>query len=78
MCCLQVQAVIEVRESPSTFLISDVVKIIGYGVGEEGKLVAHGNVMNVQGIQDDEKLVPNSHLGPRLAPKLYHLGHHMG
>ena len=48
-------------------------------MGEKGKLVAHGKVMNVQGVQDKDKLVPNSHLGPdRLAPKLCHLGRHMG
>ena len=48
ICCLQVQAVIEIGESPSTFLVSDVMKIMGYGVGEEGKLVAYGKVINVQ------------------------------
>jgi hypothetical protein len=44
-----VQAIIEIEESPYTFLVSDVVEIMGYGVGEKGKLVAHKKVMNVQG-----------------------------
>ena len=47
MCFLHVTLVI--GESPSTFSVEDVVEIMGYGVGEEGKLVAHGKVTNIQG-----------------------------
>ena len=43
------QAVIETEALPYTFLILDVVEIMGYGVNEEGKLVAHGKVMNLEG-----------------------------
>lgn len=43
------QAVIETEASSYTFSVSDVVEIMGYGVGEEGKLVAHGKVMNLEG-----------------------------
>ena len=43
------QAIVETEASPYTFSVSDVVEIMGYGVGEEGKLVAHGKVMNLQG-----------------------------
>ena len=43
------QEVIVIGESPSTFSVEDVVEIMGYGVGEKGKLVAHGKVTNVQG-----------------------------
>ena len=42
------QEVIVIGESPSTFSVEDVVEIMGYGVGVEGKLVAHGKVTNVQ------------------------------
>lgn len=34
---------------PITFSVADAVEIMGYGIGEEGKLVAHGKVINVQG-----------------------------
>ena len=30
------------QSKPSTFLAGDLVELMGYGVGEEGKLVAHG------------------------------------
>ena len=43
------QEVIVLGESPSTFSVKDVVEIMGYRVGGEGKLVAHGKVINVQG-----------------------------
>ena len=33
----------------SSFSVEDVVKIMGCGVDEEGKLVAHGKVINVEG-----------------------------
>ena len=48
-CCWQVQAVIEIKESSYTFSVLDVVEIMGYGVGEEGKTIRYGKVMNLQG-----------------------------
>ena len=42
----------DAKEEPppaSSFLVHDVVKIMGCGVGEEGRVVAHGKVINVKG-----------------------------
>lgn len=41
--------VIEIEESPYIFSVLDVVDIMGYGVGEEGKIVRYGKVLNLQG-----------------------------
>ena len=48
--CSQVQVVAATEETPppSSFSIEDVVKVMNQGVGEEGKLVVHGNVINVK------------------------------
>ena len=37
------------QSKPSTFSAGDFVQLMGYGVGEEEKLVAHGKVKNVEG-----------------------------
>ena len=36
-----------IGELLSTFSVEDVVEIMGYGIDEEGKLVAYGKVTNV-------------------------------
>ena len=43
-------ALIVIREPPPpfTFLVNDVVEIMGYKVGEEEKLIAHGKMINVE------------------------------
>ena len=46
---LLVVAAFEELPLPSTFSVEDVLEIIGYRVSEEGKLVAYGKVMNVEG-----------------------------
>jgi hypothetical protein len=33
---------------PPTFSVENVVEIMGYGVGEEDKLIVHGNNINVE------------------------------
>jgi hypothetical protein len=48
---LQVQVVAATKDQskPPTILTEDVVEVMGYGVGKEGKLVAHWKVKNVEG-----------------------------
>ena len=46
---VQVVATTEEQSKPLTFSVDDLVKLMGYGVGEEEKLVAHEKVKNVEG-----------------------------
>ena len=46
---VQVVATTEEQSKPPTFSADDLVELMGYGIGEEGKLVVHGKVKNVEG-----------------------------
>ena len=50
MLCSQVQVVAttEGLPLPATFSVQDVVEVMGYGVGEDGKLVAYRKMINVE------------------------------
>ena len=46
---VQVVATAEKQSKPLAFSADDLMELMGYGVVEEGKLVVHGKVKNVEG-----------------------------